>query len=438
MDRAQRSELETSPRLPVLFTIIVSLLITASPPYLPRPRTDNGPFLTDPGPSSCQRPVDSLTGHILKSESQGLGGTNKYTCFTFSRTFYGLSTDEWQVFWNVTLLLFLDLVSGDPRETLSPDFQVQAREFGRPEVKEGRKALCPLLSGGSEALRGAIRPDSDLGQRQAPRCPGPTFALRLSCDGRADRSASGCCHTAEDEQTPSEQNVSVEVPQRNTKKTDLSSQKVCPWDMGNLALEGGLRGPEVLRTNPGQTLCGTDVKSHQHGGEKLMRRDLGCWHTAEDEQTPSEQNVSVEVPQRNTKKTDLSSQKVCPWDMGNLALEGGLCGPEVLRTNPGQTLCGTDVKSHQHGGETLMRRDLDGDRVTRLVNMHLRASYPTSEGFSFHPDDEAALEGNVQKRSGVEGSDRGRHGAALLTDKNLNQAFVGPQAPGFPLADPPP
>ncbi|XDB60540.1 hypothetical protein AB1E18_013908 [Capra hircus] len=43
-----------------------------------------------------------------------------------------------------------------------------------------------------------------------------TFALVVSL---------GCCHTAEDEQTPSEQNVSVEVPQRNTKKTDLSSQK---------------------------------------------------------------------------------------------------------------------------------------------------------------------------------------------------------------------
>ncbi|XP_043756377.1 zinc finger protein 547-like isoform X3 [Cervus elaphus] len=93
-----------------------------------------------------------------------------------------------------------------------------------------------------------------------------TFALVVSL---------GCCHTAEDEQTPSEQNFSVEVPQRNTQKTDLSSQKICPWEMGNLALEGGLCVPEVLRTNPGQTLCGTDVKSHQHGGEKLMRRDLG-------------------------------------------------------------------------------------------------------------------------------------------------------------------
>lgn len=30
---------------------------------------------------------------------------------------------------SVTLLLFLDLVSGDPRETLSPEFQVQARGY---------------------------------------------------------------------------------------------------------------------------------------------------------------------------------------------------------------------------------------------------------------------------------------------------------------------
>ena len=41
-------------------------------------------------------------------------------------------------------------------------------------------------------------------------------------------------------------------------------------------------------------------------------------------------------------------------------------------------------------------------------------------------------------RSGLgtrERSDRGRRGATLLTEKNLNQA-VGPQAPGFSLADP--
>ena len=59
---------------------------------------------------------------------------------------------------------------------------------GRRGRKAGRRcARCPR-----EGLRlCAIRPDSDLGPRQAPRCPGPTFALRLRCGGRADRSASG-------------------------------------------------------------------------------------------------------------------------------------------------------------------------------------------------------------------------------------------------------
>ena len=48
-----------------------------------------------------------------------------------------------------------------------PDFVCGTSEFGRPGVKEGRKARCPPLSGGPEALRGAIRPDSGLGQRGA-------------------------------------------------------------------------------------------------------------------------------------------------------------------------------------------------------------------------------------------------------------------------------
>uniref|UniRef100_A0A8B9XIS1 Uncharacterized protein n=2 Tax=Bos TaxID=9903 RepID=A0A8B9XIS1_BOSMU len=39
---------------------------------------------------------------------------------------------------------------------------------------------------------------------------------------------------------------------------------------------------------------------------------LGCWHTAEDEQTPSEQNVSVEVPQRNTKRQTCPARRSVP------------------------------------------------------------------------------------------------------------------------------
>ena len=42
----------------------------------------------------------------------------------------------------------------------------------------------------------------------------------------------------------------------------------------------------------------------------------------------------------------ISTRLICPWDMGNLALEGGLCGPEVLRTNPGQTLWSSGVGCH--------------------------------------------------------------------------------------------
>ena len=46
------SELETSPLLPLLFTIIVSLPVIGSTLHYDflRPRTDSGPFLTDPGP----------------------------------------------------------------------------------------------------------------------------------------------------------------------------------------------------------------------------------------------------------------------------------------------------------------------------------------------------------------------------------------------------
>ena len=35
----------------------------------------------------------------------------------------------------------------------------------------------------------------------------------------------------------------------------------------------------------------------------------------------------------------------------------------------------------------------------------------------------------------MRGSDPRHHGATLLMEKNLSQAFVGPQAPGFPHAD---
>ncbi|XP_057575667.1 zinc finger protein 772-like isoform X3 [Hippopotamus amphibius kiboko] len=96
---------------------------------------------------------------------------------------------------------------------------------------------------------------------------------------------------------------------------------------------------------------------------------LGHWHGAEDKQTPSEQNVSVDVRQINTSKADLSTQKACPWEMCSLALEGGLHLAEDLGTDPGQKLCGADVKFHQHSGEKLFRRDM-GKAFMRSCTVH--------------------------------------------------------------------
>lgn len=61
---------------------------------------------------------------------------------------------------------------------------------------------------------------------------------------------SGCSHGAEVKETPSEQNVFVEMPRINTSKTNLSTQKGCPWEIGSLELEGGVHLAEELGTNP--------------------------------------------------------------------------------------------------------------------------------------------------------------------------------------------
>ncbi|XDA83950.1 hypothetical protein R6Z07M_013802 [Ovis aries] len=222
----------------------------------------------------------------------------------------------------------------------------------------------------------------------------------------------GCSHTAEDEQTPSEQNVSVEVPQRNTKKTDLSSQKVCPWEMGNLALEGGLCGPEVLRTNPGQTPCGTDVKSHQHGGETLMRRDLGLSYSA-----------SLVL------RLDVHRS----WGASPLAKSTGHENKEVfprrLWTNDGSGQRHFRSSGRCVGGPSGIYR--------RVVLAPLRAGGELLVAGRLRSNAVAPPSpGTCRSSLGTrEGSDRRPPGAALLTEKNLNQA-VGPQAPDFPLADP--
>ncbi|TKC39454.1 hypothetical protein EI555_015711, partial [Monodon monoceros] len=81
-------------------------------------------------------------------------------------------------------------------------------------------------------------------------------------------------HEVEDKEIPSEQNVSVEVPQINISKEDLSTQKAYPYERCSLYLKSGLHVGEDLGTNPGQKLCGVGVKLYQHIAEKLFRKDV--------------------------------------------------------------------------------------------------------------------------------------------------------------------
>ena len=84
----------------------------------------------------------------------------------------------------------------------------------------------------------------------------------------------------------------------------------------------------------------------------------GYWHGIKVKQRTSEQNVSVEVPQKNTSKIDLSTQKTSPWEMCSLNVKGGAYVAEDLGINCGQTLCGAGVKCQQNRGDKLFRRDV--------------------------------------------------------------------------------
>ncbi|KAF5929521.1 hypothetical protein HPG69_007275, partial [Diceros bicornis minor] len=107
----------------------------------------------------------------------------------------------------------------------------------------------------------------------------------------------------------------------------------------------------------------------------VLFASLGCSGGAEDEEIPSEQNVSIEVLQINTPKAYLSTQKVHPWEMCGLDSEGDLHLAEDLGANPEQKLCGACGKFHQHqnqhSGEKLFRRNMDKASCIKSCIVHV-------------------------------------------------------------------
>ncbi|XP_059760255.1 zinc finger protein OZF-like [Balaenoptera ricei] len=128
----------------------------------------------------------------------------------------------------------------------------------------------------------------------------------------------------------------------------------------------------------------------------------GCWYMAENKQTPSEQNVSVEVPQINTSEADLSTLKSYPWERYCLYLEGGLHLAEDLGTNPGQKLCGAGVQFHQHSGEELFRRDV-GKTFMKSRTIHVsKKSFTFQEPWKDFPCSSGLLQHQVTPQKDTE------------------------------------
>eukprot|EP00070_Physeter_catodon_P027295 XP_028334189.1 zinc finger protein 211-like [Physeter catodon] len=125
---------------------------------------------------------------------------------------------------------------------------------------------------------------------------------------------------------------------------------------------------------------------------------LGCWYGVEVKETPSEQNDSVEVPQINTSKTNLSTQKGCPWEIGSLELEDGVHLAEDLGTNPSQTFCGASVKFHQHSREKLFRRDTDKEFMKSCTVHATKKSFSFQEPGKDFPGSSGLLQHQVTAR----------------------------------------
>ncbi|KAJ8794930.1 hypothetical protein J1605_018724 [Eschrichtius robustus] len=148
----------------------------------------------------------------------------------------------------------------------------------------------------------------------------------------------------------------------------------------------------VLVVSLGLALSRSRVVVHlELGGEPWVV----CWHRAEHKEITSEHTVSVEVPRINTSKTDLSIWKSYPWERCCLALDSSLCVAEDLGTIPGQKLCVSGVKFHQHSGGKLFKRDM-GKAFMRSHIVHAsKNSFTCQEAGKDFPGSSSLLQHQV-------------------------------------------
>ncbi|XP_061029615.1 zinc finger protein 211-like [Eubalaena glacialis] len=150
---------------------------------------------------------------------------------------------------------------------------------------------------------------------------------------------------------------------------------------------------------------------------------LGCWHGAEHKEITSEQNVSVEVPRINTSKTDLSIWKSYPWERCCLALDSSLCVAEDLGTIPGQKLCVSGVKFHQHSGGKLFRRDM-GKAFMRSHIVHAsKNSFTCQEAGKDFPGSSSLLQHQVIPQKDAKCAEAFHNGHSLYKYYVCEKAF---------------
>ncbi|TKC35361.1 hypothetical protein EI555_021194 [Monodon monoceros] len=267
--------------------------------------------------------------------------------------------------------------------------------MGRREVREpeGRRAGCS--EGGLRLGVGAIRPDSVSGLGQGPPGLGPCFAHRLS-------------------------HVVFQLELGGAPWLLSDSQIFLCLDTPFHTAHVSPAAKALVKTIPRGVSCGPQLLCVFH---PLLCLSPGCWHRAEDEETLSEQKVSVEVPPINTSKTDLSTLKSYPWQRFCLYLEGGLHLAEDLGTNPGQKLCVAGVKFHQHSGEKLFRRDVGKTFMKSHTVRACKKSFTCQEFGKDFPGTSGVLQHQVTPQKDTECMESSHNGQRQYKCHECGKAF---------------